>query len=661
MGAYKRKLMAAILTLAVAIAPGLGAASAYAEWGPNGTDAYGPGEGLGGIGSLFSQTDPAPVPDEPADVSNPLGTYDAQTGLYTNPYFGLSAVLDDDWEIQSLTSSDLDAAYDLLVQQGATQDLVAINQDDMQILYSMVLINETHETVDETFLENNGDMLAQQLVGFDRSMTVVDSSTSSTSIIESGASLSLAVMDMQVMVAQEDAQIPVFVKMGFISQGDFIQMVAAITYVEDSTADVFDLIGPYAPSAYPSVGQREVLGTLSHETHRYENAYFDLGYTVQDDWVLCGAGLEEELDAAASALANNDIATDMVLQNTATGQAMAGLILANTEGAQVDEEFALDMGDLAFCAFLNASGIIMDPEFFGEDFSFLMAYANEVDPKILDAQQIEMVDSGSLTSMAAGYMAPCIHAEVTATCDDGDRVLPLYVTIAYIPQGEYVYLLGAASYDTDTTLDLLEMIESGQALADPGTEGTPTGTEGTPGGTEGTPTGTDQGGWTTAEVRYQFEHSMLRRYFYDNPANMLGFLADDDLYTLWESVATENGAPVVYSPSDYAEHWYVCDDGTQLLQIELPQPDDNLLCYRIYFLYNPQTGQAGYYTMEYDNFMGDACFACMWDADGTHYDFGPVDVLYKDDPNYAQELEDEARMVLELAEVSSESMVEMAA
>ena len=156
-------------------------------------------------------------------------------------------------------------------------------------------------------------------------------------------------------------------------------------------------------------------------------------------------------------------------------------------------------------------------------------------------------------------------------------------------------------------------------------------------------------GYTAAEVRYAFEHNMLPRYFYADPQNLIDHVADMGLYVLWASVATENGADPTYPEEDYVVHVYDLEDGGTLMQIELPDPDANLLCYRIYFLYNSETGEAGYYTAESDTFSPNACYLCSWNEDHTHLNFGSVDVISRSDANYEEELEAEAERIQALA------------
>ena len=81
----------------------------------------------------------------------------------------------------------------------------------------------------------------------------------------------------------------------------------------------------------------------------------------------------------------------------------------------------------------------------------------------------------------------------------------------------------------------------------------------------------------------------------------------------------------------------------------LPKPEDMTLCCRIYLCWNPETGTAGYYTVEYDNLLGETWFLCGWTANGTHMNYSIVSaVTDPEDPEYEAALEKELKAVLEL-------------
>jgi len=159
---------------------------------------------------------------------------------------------------------------------------------------------------------------------------------------------------------------------------------------------------------------------------------------------------------------------------------------------------------------------------------------------------------------------------------------------------------------------------------------------------------------TLSEVRYYFEHNLLPRYFYEMPGDLLDVIRTHGLYVLWESFTTENGVDPTYPPEDFVEHCYTAADGATLLQVELPEPDDNTLCYRICFVYDAASGTAGYYTSESDTFTPDACFLCHWTPEGEHVNYGAVDVLDRTAADYGEALRAEAALFAGQAGVSTE-------
>ena len=156
------------------------------------------------------------------------------------------------------------------------------------------------------------------------------------------------------------------------------------------------------------------------------------------------------------------------------------------------------------------------------------------------------------------------------------------------------------------------------------------------------------GGWTAAQIRYSFEHNMMPRYYYERPENVLNGLEEVGLYYLWETVCVENGCDPTYPEEDYKEHWYTSGSGT-IVQVELPEPDENLLCYRIYFLYDPENDRTAYYTMESEVLTPGSGMICMWDAEGTHTLFGAAPALDRNSEDYEEGLRKEAETVAELA------------
>ena len=159
-------------------------------------------------------------------------------------------------------------------------------------------------------------------------------------------------------------------------------------------------------------------------------------------------------------------------------------------------------------------------------------------------------------------------------------------------------------------------------------------------------------GISLERMRYHFEHSALPRYFYETPDIMLEVLEEQGVYQMWTVLADENGVSYPYTDGDFTEHWYDADDGTRILQIEMPAPEASPQCFRAYMVYNPNTGSAGYYTVEYENLLGETAILCGWTKAMEHVEYGGAAILDANDAGYAAALEDEAAGVAALAGVS---------
>ena len=157
-----------------------------------------------------------------------------------------------------------------------------------------------------------------------------------------------------------------------------------------------------------------------------------------------------------------------------------------------------------------------------------------------------------------------------------------------------------------------------------------------------------EGGVSLEKARYHFEHSALPRYFYDDPANMLAVLEARGTFAMWQALVDENGVVYPYQEADYELRWYDLEDGATALLITMPAPEVSPQCFRAYMIYNPSTGAAGYYTVEYDNMLGDAAFLCGWSPDGTHMNYGGAMILDAAADDYEAQLESETAQVAAL-------------
>lgn len=161
------------------------------------------------------------------------------------------------------------------------------------------------------------------------------------------------------------------------------------------------------------------------------------------------------------------------------------------------------------------------------------------------------------------------------------------------------------------------------------------------------------GGVTLARARYHFEHSVLPRYFYEDPANMLQVLGERGVYRLWTSLADENGVEYPYQPADFDARLYETGDGATVMQIEMPRPEVEPQCYRAYMIYSPDTGDAAYYTVEYEGLLGESALLCGWSKALEHTVYGGAAVLDKADGGYGAALLAEAQQVAKLAGFST--------
>ena len=160
-------------------------------------------------------------------------------------------------------------------------------------------------------------------------------------------------------------------------------------------------------------------------------------------------------------------------------------------------------------------------------------------------------------------------------------------------------------------------------------------------------------GVTLEQARYHFEHNALPRYFYDDPVNVMDVLSRNGVFRLWQAFADENGVAYPYTAEDCHEVLFNADDGATVLLITLPRPEANTLCFRIYMVYRPSDGTAGYYTVEYDSFLGEAAFLCGWTADHAHMNYGGAQIIDGAVTGNEPELLAEALQVAGLAGIST--------
>ncbi len=166
---------------------------------------------------------------------------------------------------------------------------------------------------------------------------------------------------------------------------------------------------------------------------------------------------------------------------------------------------------------------------------------------------------------------------------------------------------------------------------------------------------------TLFDVRYYFEHRLLRQIFYASPESTMESLREGGLYERWNTYTAEIGFESEFEYDQFSTRDMMQDSGIQMLMLILPQPDATLLCYRIYLCYDPKTETAAYYTAEYDKYEGffdEGCLICGWSPDGSHHYYLEGKILPdSEDPEFETMLTEEAAAVLELMRGNTDALV----
>ncbi len=154
---------------------------------------------------------------------------------------------------------------------------------------------------------------------------------------------------------------------------------------------------------------------------------------------------------------------------------------------------------------------------------------------------------------------------------------------------------------------------------------------------------------TMYDVRYYFEHVMLRDYFFQGCGILISYLRRNGPGLMLEDLAYKNGCVSDYDESEFGVREFTREDGTEVLLLLMPKPEKTPLCARIYMCSNPESGAAGYFTVEYDDFLGEGWCLCEWKDSKTHIYHGMIDALPDQDaPEYENALEAEMDKVLAL-------------
>ena len=156
-------------------------------------------------------------------------------------------------------------------------------------------------------------------------------------------------------------------------------------------------------------------------------------------------------------------------------------------------------------------------------------------------------------------------------------------------------------------------------------------------------------------VRYYFEHQLLPQLLYADPEVLITFLEREGTFELWNRYTEQYGLEAYYTADVFGEELVTTDDGILMMVVKMPAPEETPLCSRIYLCLDKNTGKAGCYTVEYDNFMGEAWFLCGWTMEGNHMNFGTIPALPDpESPDYAEALRAEREQVLSILKEDTE-------
>ena len=154
---------------------------------------------------------------------------------------------------------------------------------------------------------------------------------------------------------------------------------------------------------------------------------------------------------------------------------------------------------------------------------------------------------------------------------------------------------------------------------------------------------------TPFQIRYYFEHRLLPQLFYEDLDYLMDYIDQNGVYSLWTSFTESNGLDPVYDKEDFGQASLQREDGTRVLLVTMPVPEETPLCSRAYLCLNKDAGKKGYFTVEYDNFLGEDWFLCGWTEDNIHMDYAGASPLPDpSDPEYEAALNKEVNKVLEL-------------
>lgn len=104
-------------------------------------------------------------------------------------------------------------------------------------------------------------------------------------------------------------------------------------------------------------------------------------------------------------------------------------------------------------------------------------------------------------------------------------------------------------------------------------------------------------------ARYYFEHSVFRDCFYeaDTGEEIIRALLKEGSSFLWDAMllwCKETGNEIWGTKEQYRVFACKCDNEYSMIRIDMPKPQEELLCYQIYLVFGCDFRRRGYFTVE---------------------------------------------------------------
>lgn len=128
---------------------------------------------------------------------------------------------------------------------------------------------------------------------------------------------------------------------------------------------------------------------------------------------------------------------------------------------------------------------------------------------------------------------------------------------------------------------------------------------------------------TIREIRYFFEHKLLPMWFFQKKEELIAILLDKNAnmpFVVMNDICEKEGVKMTYEPTQYNSVMYVMTKEITMVMLNMPKPESEPLCHRIYLVFDKDYKKLGYFTVEEGNKFGN--FMCGWDKDGSHINYG---------------------------------------